>query len=264
MDEPSYITGKTGLKLAYIHTSARPEGKEYPLVMFLGGFMSDMCGTKATWLEQQCRERGQAFLRLDYSGHGQSEGEFKDGTISRWKEDALSVFDHVVKEPAILIGSSMGGWIGLHLALERKEAVRGFIGIAAAPDFTEGMYNDYLTEAQKKEIEEKGYTELPNEHGDDPYIITRALIEDGKKNCLLGKKRQIDVPVCLIQGREDKEVPWETALEIEKTFEGDDLDIIFIEEGGHSLSRPEDLTLIDKKILDMSRAWVRNTTCKLA
>ncbi|GJL85655.1 MAG: alpha/beta hydrolase [Micavibrio sp.] len=251
MLEPQYLIRENKPKLAYIHSPLTQGGAEQPMVMFLGGFMSDMNGTKATYLEQQCKARGQEFLRFDYSGHGASEGEFTDGTIGHWKEDALAMFDHMVKGPVILIGSSMGGWIALHLALERTDKIRGLIGIAAAPDFTEGMYHEYLTDEQKQEIQEKGQTELPSDY-DAPYIITRALIEDGRKQCLLDREHESAFPMRLIQGKEDAQVPWQTAQKIKKMFKAAETNVILIEDGDHSLSRPDDLALIDREIQSIS------------
>lgn len=251
MNTPAFVTNKDGLKLAYIHTPPKTESKKYPPVIFFGGFMSDMNGTKAAYLEKQCMARGQEYLRFDYTGHGLSEGNFSDGTVGSWKEDALSVFDHIIKKPAILVGSSMGGWIALHLLLARNEMVKALIGIAAAPDFTESMYNEYLTAEQKREIAEKGHTELPSDY-DAPYIITRALIEDGKKQCLLNKEHAISAPIHLIQGKKDAQVPWETALKIKESFKGGRVDISFIEDGDHSLSRPQDLALLDAQVKKFS------------
>ncbi len=249
--ETQYLIRENRPKLAYIHSPAAKGRENDPLVMFFGGFMSDMNGTKATHLEQQCKARGQGFLRFDYSGHGLSEGEFIDGTIGSWKEDALAMFDHMVKGPVVLVGSSMGGWIALHLALERADSVQGLIGIAAAPDFTQGMYHEYLTDEQKQEIQEKGHTELPSDY-DAPYIITRALIEDGKAQCLLDREHEISIPMHLVQGKQDVQVPCETALKIKEMFKASDVNISFIDDGDHSLSRPDDLVLIDKEIRKLS------------
>lgn len=243
MTEPSYLMRKNRPGLAYIHTPGSA-----PPVMFLGGFMSDMHGTKATFMEGQCRMRGQEFLRFDYSGHGLSEGKFADGTIGLWKEDTLAVFDHMIKSPAVLVGSSMGGWIALHLALARPERVQAIIGIAAAPDFTQGMYEEYLTETQKHEIAEKGFTEMPSDYG-APYIITRALIEDGKRQLLLDRDHDLALPIRLLQGKQDPQVPWQTVLRIKERFKMADVEITFIEDGDHSLSRPEDLALLDRNVI---------------
>ncbi len=251
MAEPSCLIRKNRPGLAYIHSPATPEGFGASPVVFLGGFMSDMHGTKATYLEAQCRMRGQEYLRFDYSGHGLSEGKFEDGTIGLWKDDALAVFDHVIKRSAVLVGSSMGGWIALHLALLRPEQVRAVVGIAAAPDFTQGMYEEYLTEAQKREIAEKGFTEMPSNY-DAPYIITRALIEDGKKQLLLDRDHDLALPIRLLQGKKDDQVSWQTALTIKEKFKAADVEITFIDDGDHSLSRPEDLAILDRQVQALS------------
>ncbi len=248
-----YLSRQDKPKLAYAYTPAGPEGEDYPLVMFLGGFRSDMSGTKATYFEQQCHQRGQAYLRFDYSGHGQSDGKFEQGTIGSWKEDALDVLDHITKGPVVLVGSSMGGWVALLVALARSGAVQGVVGIAAAPDFTQDLYENHFTPDQLNELEEKGFVEVPNDYSDEPYIYTRTLIEEGRVHCLLDKELKIDIPVRLIQGVQDPVVSWKTAMEIEKALKGAEVDVILIEDGDHSLSRPEDLTLIDKEIQSLSR-----------
>lgn len=240
-------------KLSYIYTPAKGKGAGWPLVMFLGGFRSDMSGTKATYFEAKCRERGQAYLRLDYSGHGLSEGKFEEGTISRWKEDALAVLDHVTggRGPVVLVGSSMGGWIALLAAIERAGQVTGLVGIAAAPDFTEwGVYKSLGPEEQKM-LETQGFVSRDSAYG-DPYIYTKALVEDGRKNFVLNKEHTLDIPMRIVQGQEDAEVPWRVALEIEKAFTRGDVDVILIDDGDHRLSRPEDLELIDREIKDLS------------
>lgn len=234
--------------LAYVYTESAGEGKKLPLLMFCGGYRSDMNGTKAVYLEEQCRARGQAFLRFDYSGHGQSEGHFPDGTMGSWTQDAMDILDHIAPSgPVIITGSSMGGWVALLLALSWKGTLSGLVGIAAAPDFTESIYNR-LTVAQKTEFHEKGCVRAENNYGDEPYEFTRALYEEAKEHLLLDRPRRLDCRMILIQGMKDKDVAWETAVKIQKTFSGGDVDVVFIEDGGHRLSRPEDLEVIDREI----------------
>ncbi|MAE50694.1 MAG: alpha/beta hydrolase [Micavibrio sp.] len=237
--------------IAYHYSAPVGEGKDLPHVFFLGGFKSDMNGTKATYLEAQCKARGQGFLRFDYTGHGQSGGDFVDGTIGSWKGDALDIFDHIAADKVILVGSSMGGWISLLVAREREKFLHGIIGIAAAPDFTIDMWFNRLNESQRQEIEEKGRAELPNDY-DEPYILTKALFEDGKQHLLLDAEQDIDVPMVLIQGMADPDVPWEVTARIEKAFPKSEVDIVLIEDGDHRLSRPEDLALLDKEVTNLS------------
>lgn len=235
-------------RLAYVYTESTPSGKKLPLVMFCGGYRSDMMGTKALYLEQQARARGQAYLRFDYSGHGLSGGVFDDCTLGDWKNDALDVLNHVCPGgPVVLVGSSMGGWIALLIATQWKGALAGLIGIAAAPDFTEWIYKD-LTPQQKSDLEHKGRVEVPNDYSDTPYAFTRRLYEEGKSHLMLDKIWRIDAPVRLIQGMQDRDVPWETAVRIQKALVGEDIDVVFVEDGDHRLSKPADLELIDREI----------------
>ncbi len=241
--------------LAYIKT----EGQA-PTVIFLPGYKSDMEGTKATYLESRCKDKGQGFLRFDYAGHGVSGGDFKDGTIGSWTQDALDMIDSVTDGDLILIGSSMGGWIALLAALKRPERVKGLIGIAAAPDFTEGLYTREFNDEQRQTIDEQGFIEIPNEYSDEPYIFTKALIEDGRDHLLLEKGIDLCIPVRLIQGMKDADVEWQTAHRIknaiEETAAQPDCDVLLIEDGDHRLSRPQDLDMIEKKLEELTYACI--------
>lgn len=241
-DAPQKLNG-----LAYRYT----EGK-LPCVVFLGGFKSDMGGTKAVFLEEQCRARGQAYLRFDYSGHGQSDGDFEAGTIGIWKRDALAVFDHINPESAILVGSSMGGWIALLVLLERPETVMGVVGIAAAPDFMTDHYPGKLSESDWEALRTKGRVEIPTPYGPDPYVYTKALYDDAPSHYLLDKINMIEAPVTLIQGMADPDVPWEITAKIQAAFKGGTVDVVLIEDGDHRLSRPEDLAVIDREVQNAS------------
>lgn len=236
-------------RLAYVHTPASGKGAEYPIILFMGGYRSDMNGTKATYLETQARTRGQAYARFDYGGHGLSEGDFEAGTIGAWKEDALAIFDLFAEKPAVIAGSSMGGWIALLCALERREKVKGLVGIAAAPDFTEEIYA-HLDEAGKKELIEKGAVAVPND-GVKPYEFTRRFYEEAKSHLLLDRSHNVNFPIRLAQGKRDAEVPWKTALKIKEKFVGG-VEIAFIEDGDHRLSRPQDLAVIDRLLREVS------------
>ncbi len=249
---PSYYETPTGRRLAYVHTPHSSDGAGFPTVVFLGGFKSDMEGTKATHLEQLCADQGQEFLRFDYSGHGQSDGAFVDGTIGAWKQDAIDIMDHVLKgRRAIVIGSSMGGWIALRLLSEGREDIKGVIGIAAAPDFTKDIENK-MSEAEKEMMNRLGRLEVPNDYSDEPYIFTQALLKDGAHQSVLDQEHAISVPLVLIQGKLDADVPWEKALKIEEKFQGPDTKIIFIEDGDHSLSRPQDLNILSQELKKLS------------
>ncbi len=234
-------------KLAYQYEEGR---NDLPTVVFLPGFRSDMGGVKAQDLMTRCRARGQGCLLLDYSGHGASGGRFEDGSIGQWTQDALAVIDYVTQGKILVVGSSMGGWIGLHVALKRPDRVAGFIGLAAAPDFTRDI-ESMLTNEQKQALVEKGFFSVPSEYGDD-LIITRKLMEDGERQCLLDHPIDLTIPVILIQGKKDPDVPWQRALAIKDRLKKTDAEIIFIEDGDHRLSRPQDLELIDSGVLKLA------------
>lgn len=225
-----------------------------PTIVFLGGFRSDMQGSKALYLDDACRARQQPFLRFDYRGHGQSEGLFEDGCIGLWFQDALRLIDELTQGPLVLVGSSMGGWIGLLVARARPKRVQGFIGIAAAPDFTKEMRAG-LSAAQSEVIARDGIIRIPNHYSDDPYVITKLLLDDGPAHYLLENPLELRVPVRLLQGMKDEDVPWQTAFRIKNALsEGgnDDVEVLLIEEGNHRLSRPEDLDLLDAQVRALS------------
>lgn len=247
----SYLRREGKPALAYNLTKCRR--MDLPMVVFLHGFKSDMSGTKALFLEQRCQERGQGFLRFDVSGHGLSEGAFEEGTISVWREDALALIDHLTRGKIILVGSSMGGWLALLLGRARPERIAGLIGLAAAPDFTDEIYKA-LTEEQRAALDETGLVRVPNEYSDEPYIFTKALIEDGQKHFLLdGKARGYPFLVHLIQGKLDRSVPWQKAMAIRDMIESDHpVEVTLIDEGDHRLSRPEDLRTIDAAVRKMA------------
>ncbi len=238
--------------LAYRYTPPAPaKGKIVPTVIFMGGYRSDMSGTKARYLEEQCAARGQGYIRFDYSGHGESGGKFEDGTIGDWLGDALAVMDRVTSDPLVIVGSSMGGWIALCAALARPGSVHGLIGIAAAPDFTEDLFSR-LSANQQKTLMETGYAAIENDYSDEPYHYTKRFYEEAKSHLILHSTHKVDFPLRLIQGMQDKDVPWETAVKIQNAFSGGDVDIVFIEDGDHRLSRPEDLEIIDSHIRILS------------
>jgi len=231
-----------GIELAWALLPGRA-----PTVVFLPGFRSDMTGDKATALAAFCAERGQACLRLDYSGHGTSGGRFEDGTIGRWAGDALTVIDRQSEGPLLLVGSSMGGWIALLAALERKERIAGLVGIAAAPDFTESLMWQAMTFEQRSALMDEGVLYAPSQYG-EPYLITRGLIEDGRSHLLLQAPIALDCPVRLLHGQCDPDVPWQTALRIAEQVNGTDVQVTLVKDGDHRLSRPQDLAVLMRTV----------------
>jgi pimeloyl-ACP methyl ester carboxylesterase len=218
-----------------------------PTVVWLGGFMSDMAGTKAQALADWALGSGRAFLRFDYLGHGESSGAFRDGTISRWREDALAALEALTDGPLVLVGSSMGGWIGLLLARARPNRVAGFIGLAPAPDFTEKLMWPAFDAAQRATILDRGVLHLPSQYG-EPTPITRALIEDGRHHTLLDAPIPLTCPVRILQGMEDPDVPWSHALKLVEALQSRDVRLHLIKDGDHRLSRPEDLLLLGETL----------------
>ncbi len=213
-------------------------------LFFLGGYASDMTGSKASFLAERCAVSGRGLTRFDYRGHGQSSGAFTDGTIGDWFEDALAVFDRVTEGSQVLVGSSMGGWVGLLLARARPERVAGFIGIAAAPDFTVDLIERYLSPEQKEDLRRDGITYDESGGPDRRVPITQKLIDEGRNHLLLREPLAVNCPMRLLQGQQDTEVPWETALKIAETVASQDVRITLIKDGNHSLSRPEDLEVL--------------------
>lgn len=246
-----YFTKENGQKLAYVHVPATESGAALPPIMFLGGFKSDMQGSKAQFLQAQCEARGQEFVRFDYRGHGQSDAEFVDGTIGDWMEDAADILANILPpRPVVLVGSSMGGWISLLLLLSHPQRVHGVVGIASAPDFTAEI-EEGMGEQEHKQMNETGRLVIPSEY-EEPYIFTRDLILDGANRCILGSEHDASLPMVLLQGKQDAQVPWEKAHRIQRAFPKSEVDVIFIDDGNHSLSRPQDLTLIDQAVLKLS------------
>jgi pimeloyl-ACP methyl ester carboxylesterase len=217
-------------------------------VVFLGGFNSDMTGNKAEALSAFCAAEGRAFLRFDFSGHGASGGRFVDGTIGRWAEDAACALDRLTQGKQVLVGSSMGGWIALLLALQRPERVAALLGIAAAPDFTARIVETLPAEARAA-IARDGVWHRPSAYG-DPCPITRALLDEGDKHMLLrgGGTVPISAPVRLLHGQRDPDVPWRTSLHIAEAVAGDDVQVVLVKDGDHRLSRPQDLALLRRTL----------------
>lgn len=214
-----------------------------PTVVFLPGFMSDMTGDKALAVESWCRAQGQACLRLDYSGHGQSGGSFEHGTIGRWTEDALFLIDRLAPGKFLVIGSSMGGWIALNVALARPDRVVGLIGIAAAPDFTEDLMLSGMSPASRAALQRDGLLRIPSAYGGE-QIITKTLIDEGRAHLLLRAPIPLHCPVRLLHGMLDPDVPWQTALRLAEKLETSDVQTTLIKDAEHRLSRPQDIALL--------------------
>lgn len=235
------IRRKDGLKLSFDYLPGKA-----PVVVFLPGLASDMGGTKAMALHALCAERGQAMLRLDYSGHGASEGRFEEGGIGIWAEDAAQVITHAAGDKKLLlVGSSMGGWIALLLALRFSTRVESLLLIAPAPDFTEESIRPNLTPAHLNALEESGVFYEPSEYG-APLPISRRLLEDGKQHLLLGGSIAIHCPVAILHGMRDPDVPWRQSLRLAECLESDTVELVFIKDGDHRLSRPQDLALLGR------------------
>jgi pimeloyl-ACP methyl ester carboxylesterase len=219
-----------------------------PGIVFLGGYRSDMGGTKALFLEDYCRARRRAYVRFDYFGHGRSSGDFRLGTISRWRDDAIAVIDSLTEGPQILVGSSMSGWIMLLVALARRDRVAALVGIAGAPDFTEELLWPRLGPAQRAEIMEQGAIVLPSDYDPAGYLYTRALIEDSRRHLLLGRAIPLDLPVRLMHGMQDRSVPWQLSLLLAECLTGDDVVVSLVKDGDHRLSRPADLARLARTL----------------
>ena len=236
-DKPQQLSRADGHTLAYLHHPG-----ETPGLLFLSGFNSNMEGDKALALEQWCLERGRQFTRFDYFGHGQSSGEFSDGTIGRWREDAQAILDGVTEGPQLLVGSSMGGWIMLLLALDRPERVSGLVGLAAAPDFTRRLYESGLKPEHKSKLAADGFCAIPCDYDDgEPYVISAQLLQEGEQHLVFNQPIAIECPVRLLQGQCDTDVPWLVALDLAASITGGDVEVTLIKHGDHRLSGQADI-----------------------
>jgi pimeloyl-ACP methyl ester carboxylesterase len=232
---PEYVSRADGLRLAF----RRVKGKG-PTLVFLPGFKSDMQGSKALALEAWAIRTGRACLRFDYAGCGESDGAFEDQTLASWRDDALLVIETLERGPLLLVGSSMGGWLMLPIALALGSQVAGLVGIAAAPDFTDWGY----TSAEKGHIEKYGRLEQASEYADEPTVTTRALWQSGQALHVLGGEIALTCPVRLLHGQQDPDVPWETALSLAAQLRSADVQTLLIKDGDHRLSRPSDIALM--------------------
>lgn len=224
-----------------------------PGIVWLGGYRSDMLGTKAETLSEWAASRGRAFLRHDYSGHGESGGAFADGTISKWLAESLAVLRRFGRGRQILVGSSMGAWIALRMAQELRKAgetdrIAGLVLLAPAPDFTLELIEPQLDDAQKRELAENGFFAELSEYSPEPNIYTAALIEDGRRNRVMGGPIDTHCPVHILQGLADPDVPHSHALKLVSCLPADDVTLSLIPDGDHRLSRPQDLDMLVRAV----------------
>lgn len=241
-----FLDTPSGRRIAYHQSAGTGVG-----IVFLGGFMSDMEGTKAVALEAWAQAQGRPFVRFDYSGHGQSAGAFVDGSIGEWAADAQAVITSLAQGPQILVGSSMGGWIALLMTQRIADKVAGFVGIATAPDFTEDSMLAGFSPAQIVELEENGVVLLPSGYG-APYPITSKLIDDGRDNLVLRAPLPMPFPVRFLQGTLDSSVERSVALRLLDHADGDDIQLKFIKGADHSFSSPVCLEAVQAAILDVT------------
>lgn len=235
-----FLTLGDGSRIAYSHRQGKSPG-----ILFCAGFNSNMQGEKALALEAWCRDTGRQFTRFDYSGHGESSGRFEEGTIGRWRDDTLAVLDQVCEGPQIVVGSSMGGWIMLLVAQARPGRICALTGIAAAPDFTEALWSDGLSATQLQSLDDSGVCEIENCYDDgEPYRISRRLLEEGREHLLLQRDIAVQVPVRLLHGQQDEDVPWQHALTIAQRLASVDVEVHLVKSGEHRLSSPADLELL--------------------
>ena len=249
MGDPDIYTTSDGRRLAYHKVSAQGT-EDRPGVVFFGGFKSDMTGSKAVFLQQTCEALGLAFLRFDYTGHGASSGKFEDGSIGDWARDAEDIVSALTDGPQIYIGSSMGGWIALLLARANPERVAAMIGIAAAPDFTEDSMWAAASDAQRRAIMEQGFVTIPSEY-DAPYVITRRLIENGREHLILRSPLKMTVPVRLLHGTADVDVPQERALQLLSHIDGPDISLTLLRDSDHRMSGERELLLLKETLLTL-------------
>ena len=245
LNPPEWLGRAEGVRLAF----RRQPGKG-PTLVFLPGYMSDMQGSKAVALEAWAIREGRAMLRLDYSGCGESDGAFENGTLDIWRDDVLLAIDSLTRGPVVLVGSSMGGWLALLVSCALPAQVIGMVGIASAPDFTDWGFSD----EEKGQLQKHGRLERFSEYGPEPMITTRAFWESGKANRLLQSEIAIDCPVRLIHGQRDSDVPWQISLDIAAQLRSADVQALLIKDGDHRLSRPQDIAVMLQTVQDLLEA----------
>jgi len=250
MEETAFYRRPDGMSIAYHRGTAQAAsaGTGRPGIVFLPGFKSDMQGSKALHLRDWAAAQGRAFLRFDYTGHGASSGAFADGCVGDWFRDACDVLRALTEGPQVLVGSSMGGWIALLVMRAMPERVAGLVGIATAADFTEDLIWRRMTTAQRAILARDGRIVAPSDYADDPYPITRRLIEDGRRHLVLRSALRAQCPVRFLQGMADPDVPWETATRLAAHIEGEDVRAILLRGADHRLSGARELALLAETI----------------
>jgi pimeloyl-ACP methyl ester carboxylesterase len=243
MSLPATLARDDGATIAYHRTAGSSPG-----IVFLGGFGSDMTGTKASYLEDFCRRRGRAYLRFDYFGHGASSGDAALGTIGRWAEDAITVLDSLTQGPQVLVGSSMGGWIMLLAALARPSRIHALVGIAAAPDFTEDLLLPRLDSDQQRQLRDTGSITMPSEYEPAGYTFRRHLFDEAKRHLLMRRAIELECPVRLLHGMSDTAVPWQTSLSLAEHLTSRDVVLNLVKDGDHRLSRAADLERLGRTL----------------
>lgn len=255
MNETQFLNRPDGTRLAYCATPAKAAGQgmaSRPGILFCGGFRSDMTGTKAIALETAARQQGLGFVRFDYFGHGQSDGDFLDGTIGRWKEDTLAILRDVCgNAPQIIVGSSMGGWLATLAALAMPDRTAGLVLIAPALDFTEDLMWAGMSEQQRAVLLRDGILREPSQYSDQPYEYTLKLITEGRDHMILKPGIVYNRPVRILQGMEDPDVPYMHAVKTAAAFQGGDTRLTLLRDGDHRLSRPQDLGLLVETVLGL-------------
>lgn len=238
-ESPSILTREDGATIAYHRRAGKTPG-----IVFLSGFNSDMTGAKAQALDAFCAASGRAFLRFDYFAHGASSGDFAEATVGRFLGDTLTVIDRLAEGELVLVGSSIGGWLMLLAARERRERIRALVGIAAAPDATEDLMWQRMSFELRETVIAQGAVRIPSKYNEAGYLITRKLIEEGREHLVMRAPFKLDCPVRLLHGMADPDVPWQTSLALADCLAGDDVQITLIKDGDHRLSRARDLELM--------------------
>jgi len=245
MSQPAFLETPQGRRLAYHLTEGRG-----PCTVFLGGLKSDMQGTKAVFLEEWARREGHAFLRFDYSGHGDSSEDFTGGCIGDWAQDTLAAVTALTRDKIVPVGSSMGGWQSLLLCRAMPERIAGLVTIAAAPDFTEDGYWASFTDRQKQQLQDEGKVELPSDYM-EPYVITRRMIEDGREQLVLRTPLSLPFPVRFLQGTADTAVSVATAVKLLEHAQGPDMQLQLVKNADHRFSDPSCLALMIQALEDV-------------
>ncbi len=247
-----FQTNTPNHQLAYRYTPPQPP---FPTVVYLYGFRSDMNGEKVTYLENLCRKSGFGFLTFDYSGHGASSGKFEEGTISLWLEDSLTMINHLTKGPVILVGSSMGGWLALLVALKLPQRIVGLLGIACAPDFTEELMWKKFSPTQQADVMNQGWTVIPTEYNAKGWTITKNLIESGRNHLLLEKPIPLDIPIRFLHGIMDVNVPASFSQKLLELVTSKDAALTLLKSANHRLSEERDVRILGHHLQELVASY---------